>query len=55
MIRAVLVSEWFISIIEWWAHVTVTPEANRIVVFNKGISKGLNDIISVGGQEIPIS
>lgn len=40
---------------EWWAHVTVNPEANRITVFSKGIWKGLKDIIPEGGQEAPTS
>ena len=34
---------------------TVTPEAKRIVVLSKGISKGLNERICVGGQLTPIS
>jgi len=29
------------SINEWCAYVTVTPEDNKIIVFNKGNSKGL--------------
>ena len=35
--------------------VTVTPEDNRIAVFNKGICKGLNGRIPVGGHNDPIS
>ena len=41
--------------IEWWDHVTVTPDLNRINVFKRGIWKGLNIIILVGGQVLPIS
>lgn len=39
----------------WCAHVTVTPDDNRIIVFNNGISIGLNVLIDFGGQFIPIS
>lgn len=41
--------------INWWAHVTLTPEANRITVFNKGIWKGLKGKIPQGGQNEPNS
>jgi len=40
---------------EWWAHVTVTPDLNRIIVFNRGIWKGLKIIIPEGGHISPIS
>lgn len=43
------------SIIEWWAHVTVTPEARRTAVFNRGTSKGFNGAIPLGGQNPPSS
>lgn len=43
------------STIEWWAQVTVTPDLNKIVVFNKGIWKGLKDEIPLGGQTPPNS
>lgn len=39
----------------WCAQVTVTPEDNRIAVFNKGTEKGLITEIPVGGQTQPIS
>jgi len=39
----------------WCAHVTVTPEANRIAVFSNGICIGLNGWIAVGGQVDPSS
>jgi hypothetical protein len=39
----------------WCAHVTVTPEANRIAVFNNGTCIGLNGWIPVGGQVDPSS
>lgn len=39
----------------WWAHVTDKPEDNKIIVFNNGISIGLNVLIPFGGQVIPIS
>ena len=47
IVRAIdwVASIWFPPIKEWWAHVTVTPEARRIAVFNKGIWKGLSGLI----------
>ena len=39
----------------WCAHVTVTPQANRIAVFSKGTCIGLNGWIPVGGQVDPSS
>lgn len=46
---------WLFSIKLWWAHVTVTPDANKIAVFKRGIWKGLKAIIPTGGQVIPNS
>jgi len=43
------------SINEWWAYVTVTPEDNNIIVFNKGNSKGFIACIPNGGHWDPIS
>lgn len=43
------------SIIPWWAHVTVTPEANKIIVLSKGTWIGLNGKIPAGGHWSPIS
>lgn len=43
------------SIMLWWAHVTVTPEANRTAVFRRGTSKGSRGVIPVGGQQPPNS
>jgi hypothetical protein len=37
------------------AHVTVTPDANRIAVFSRGICRGLNGKIPVGGHVEPNS
>jgi hypothetical protein len=34
----------------WCAHVTVTPDANRIAVFSSGICIGLKGEIPVGGH-----
>jgi hypothetical protein len=39
----------------WWAHVTVTPEANKIAVFSKGTCVGLIGWIPVDGQVDPSS
>ena len=41
--------------IAWWAQVTVTPEVNKITVFNKGTSHGEKVSIPAGGQIQPIS
>lgn len=41
--------------ISWCVHVTVTPDANKIIVFNKGIWKGLKGKIPQGGHKEPIS
>lgn len=41
--------------IEWCDHVTVNPEEIKIIVFIKGISKGLKGLIPKGGQSWPIS
>jgi len=35
---------------EWWAHVTVTPDDSRRIVFSNGILIGLNDLIDTGGH-----
>ena len=45
----------FPCIKEWWQYVTVTPEDNKITVFNKGNSKGLIDSIPKGGHLAPNS
>jgi hypothetical protein len=37
------------------AHVTVTPDASRIAVFSRGICRGLNGKIPVGGYVDPSS
>lgn len=42
-------------VIAWWAHVTVAPEVNSIIVFSKGTSQGLNACIASGGHIEPIS
>jgi len=39
----------------WWAHVTVTPDANKTAVFNKGTLNGFRGLIPDGGQVQPIS
>lgn len=45
----------FPCINEWCAYVTVTPDDNKIIVFNKGNSKGFIDCIPIGGQFAPNS
>jgi hypothetical protein len=49
------VCEWLFSISLWWAQVTEIPEDRRIIVFNRGIWKGLKGAMFFGGQDIPIS
>lgn len=39
----------------WWLHVTLTPDLNKIQVFNNGIWKGFNGVMLKGGQFKPIS
>lgn len=46
---------WLFSIMAWWAQVAVTPEASRIIVLSRGICRGLNGLILVGGQISPSS
>lgn len=45
----------FPSVMLWWAHVTVTPEAKRIAVFRRGTSRGFRGLIPVGGHCPPSS
>lgn len=45
----------FVSINLWWAHVTVTPDANRTAVFRRGTLNGFRGLIPVGGQQQPSS
>lgn len=40
---------------EWWAQVTVTPDARSTAVFRSGTENGLSGAIPVGGQAQPIS
>lgn len=44
-----------LCITEWCAYVTVKPDANSSIVFNKGNSKGLTESIPLGGHCAPIS
>lgn len=43
------------SMMLWWAHVTVTPDASSTAVLRRGTSKGSNVMIPVGGQHPPSS
>jgi len=43
------------SIIEWWVHVTVTPDERSTIVFSRGIWNGLKGVTPMGGQRRPIS
>lgn len=40
---------------EWWAAVTVTPDANRTPVLRRGTENGLMGVIPAGGQVEPSS
>lgn len=40
---------------EWWAYVTVTPDDNKKMVFNKGSSNGFIASIPKGGHFAPNS
>jgi hypothetical protein len=40
--------------IDWWAQVIVTPDDNKIIVFNKGKPQGFKVDIPSGGQIHPI-
>jgi len=53
--RLFFLSENFLLSMEWWDQVTVNPEEMRIIVFIRGISKGLKGLIPKGGQSCPIS
>jgi len=46
---------YFLQINALWAHVIVIPDLSKIIVFNKGILIGLNEIIPFGGHNNPIS
>jgi hypothetical protein len=54
-INLLYLSEKFLFKIEWWVQVTVIPEEIRIIVFIRGISKGLKGLIPRGGHSWPIS
>ena len=41
--------------IEWWHHVTDTPDDRRMIVFRSGMFIGLNGRIAAGGHVCPIS
>jgi len=55
VVRDVFVLLIFPFSISWWAHVTVTPEDRRRIVFKRGILIGLNDLIETGGHLCPSS
>ena len=54
IIRAMIVFFRFPSINEWWAHVTVNPEARSTIVLSSGTSNGFSGVIPFGGHCIPI-
>lgn len=41
---------WFPSVMLWWAHVTVMPEASRMAVLSRGTSSGFRGAMPVGGH-----
>lgn len=54
IVRAIIVFFRFPSISEWWAHVTVKPEASSTIVFSRGTSNGFRGTIPLGGHCIPM-
>lgn len=53
--RLLNLSGKFLFKIEWCVQVTVIPEEIKIIVFIRGISKGLKDLIPKGGHSWLIS
>ena len=58
--KIVIIRDWdalekIPSIRAWCAHVTLTPEERRIIVFIKGTVQELNASTPIGGQEQPNS
>ena len=58
--KIVIIRDWdalekIPSIRAWCAHVTLTPEDRRIIVFIKGTVQELNASTPIGGQEQPNS
>ena len=58
--KIVIIRDWdalekIPSIRAWCAHVTLTPEERRIIVFIKGAVQELNASTPIGGQEQPNS
>ena len=39
----------------WWAQVTLAPEVNKIIVFNRGTFQASKVMIPFGGHTAPIS
>jgi len=54
-INAFIASGLFPQTIAWCAQVTVAPELNKIIVFNKGTFQGFKTIKNAGGQTPPIA
>ena len=54
IVKAIIVFFRFPSIREWWAHVTVNPEASNTIVFSSGTSNGSRGVIPLGGHCIPM-
>ena len=48
-------SHWRLTNSPWWAHVTVTPDASRTAVFNRGTLNGFRGQTPEGGQLMPNS
>lgn len=46
---------WSLPRTLWCLHVTETPEARSVILFNSGTPKGLNAATPIGGHEPPIS
>lgn len=55
VVNLIRASESCLASIEWWAHVTVTPDKSKMAVLSNGTEKASMTVIPTGGHIIPIS
>lgn len=55
IVNIILIWSRELKIREWWNHVTVVPDLNKIIVLRMGIWKGLRVLIPDGGHIKPLS
>jgi len=53
--KEIFLSFFILVNIEWWAHVTDTPDLIKIMVLRRGTFIGLKGFTISGGQICPIS